>query len=33
MQVTAEVFNTVDIGTDGCFGEVAEVQLLNHELT
>lgn len=32
MEVTAEVFNTVDIGTDGCFGEVAALQLLNHEL-
>jgi hypothetical protein len=32
MKVSAEVFNPVDIGTDGCFGKVAALQLLNQEL-
>jgi hypothetical protein len=33
MKVSAEVLNAVHICADGCGGEVAAVQLLNHELT
>jgi hypothetical protein len=33
MKVSAEVLNTVQVCADGCGGEVAAVQLLNHELT
>jgi hypothetical protein len=33
MKVPAEVLNTVQVCADGCGGEVAAVQLLNHELT
>jgi hypothetical protein len=32
-KVPAEVRNTVQVGADGCFGEVAALQLLKHELT
>ena len=32
MEVLAEVFHTVDVGTDGGRGEVAALQLLSHEL-
>ena len=32
-EVPAEVLNTVQVGADGCSGEVAAVQLLKHELT
>jgi hypothetical protein len=33
MEVLAEVLDTMDIGTDGCLGEVVASQLLNHALT
>src|ERR1039457_2651476 len=32
-KVPAEVCNTVQVAADGCFGEVAALQLLKHELT
>jgi hypothetical protein len=32
-RVPAEVRHTVQVGADGCIGEVAAVQLLKHELT
>ena len=32
-KVPAEVLNTVQVGADGGSGEVAAMQLLNHELT
>src|ERR1700722_9615874 len=32
-EVSAEVRNTVQVGADGCFGKVATLQLLKHELT
>ena len=32
-EVPAEVRHTVHVGADGCFGEVAAMQLLKHELT
>jgi hypothetical protein len=32
-EVPAEVRNTVQVGADGCIGEVAATQLLKHELT
>jgi len=33
MEVLAEVLNTVQVGADGCIGEVAATQLIKHELT
>jgi hypothetical protein len=33
VEVLAEVRNTVQVGADGCIGEVAATQLLKHELT
>jgi hypothetical protein len=32
-KVPAEVGNTMQVGADGCFGEVPTLQLLKHELT
>jgi hypothetical protein len=32
-EISTEVLNTVQVGADGCIGEVAAMQLLKHELT
>jgi hypothetical protein len=32
-EIPAEVLHAMDVGTDGCLGEVAALQLLNHQLT
>jgi hypothetical protein len=33
MKIPAEVLYAMNVGADGCLGEVAALQLLNHELT
>jgi hypothetical protein len=33
MEIPAEMLYTMDIGTNGSLGEVAALQLLNHQLT